>query len=205
MIISLDGPAASGKGTIARGIANRLGFEHLDSGLFYRAYPDIVGDGDPGSIDQYIEAFKSISTNALRDERHAQRAAVVASSPIVRDFVTEVIRTAAQRLDKRGSGVVLDGRDIGTVVFPDADVKLFITASVEARANRRYEEMKLRRPDVTLAEIENDLRRRDERDRNREVAPLVPAADAMVIDTSALGKDEAIAAAIEAVEEALGK
>ena len=99
-------------------------------------------------------------------------------------------------------GAVLDGRDIGTVIAPEAEAKLFVTASVEARAQRRFLEMRQRGVQVTLLEIEDDLRRRDERDRNRDVAPLVPAADAIVIDTSALGKEDAIAVAIDAVESA---
>ena len=105
----------------------------------------------------------------------------------------------------RDTGAVLDGRDIGTVIAPEAQAKLFVTASVEARAQRRFLEMRERGAGVNLLEIQDDLRRRDERDRSREVAPLVPASDAMVIDTSDLGKEEAISAAISAVNEAVGK
>ena len=203
MIISIDGPAASGKGTIAKGVAAIKNLKHLDSGLFYRAYADIQDRNGTKDPEAFLAEFHKMDSTKLRDESHGQKAALIASDPTVRALINQVMRLEAARLDRKHVGVVIDGRDIGTVVFPDANAKLFVTASVEARAQRRFLEMRERGVPVTLAEIEDDLRRRDERDRNREVAPLVPAADAMVIDTSALGRDEAIAAAIEAVEQAL--
>ena len=134
----------------------------------------------------------------LRDEETGGLASRVSVHPALRQALFERQRAFATQ----EGGAVLDGRDIGTVIAPEADAKLFVTASVEARAQRRFLEMRERGAGVTLLEIRDDLRRRDERDRNRAVAPLVPAEDAMVIDTSALGKDEAIAAAIEAVTQA---
>ena len=135
----------------------------------------------------------------LRNEETGGLASRVSVHPAVRQALYERQRSFATQ----EGGAVLDGRDIGTVIAPEAEAKLFVTASVEARAQRRFLEMRERGAGVTLLEIQDDLRRRDERDRNRAVAPLVPAADAMVIDTSALGKDEAIAAAIEAVTQAI--
>lgn len=207
MIIAVDGPTASGKGTIAKALAAHFGLPHLDTGLLYRAVGRQVflNDGDPDDGGDALAATSfpdSLLTDPhLRDEETGGLASRVSVHPAVRQALYERQRSFATQ----DGGAVLDGRDIGTVIAPEAEAKLFITASVEARAQRRFLEMRDRGVPVTLAEIEDDLRRRDERDRNREVAPLLPAADAMVIDTSALGKDEAIAAAIEAVEEALGK
>ena len=136
----------------------------------------------------------------LRDEQTGGLASRVSVHPAVRQALFDRQRSFATR----DTGAVLDGRDIGTVIAPEAQAKLFVTASVEARAQRRFLEMRERGAGVNLLEIQDDLRRRDERDRNRAVAPLVPAPDAMVIDTSDLDKDEAVAAAIEAVEQAIG-
>lgn len=203
MIIAVDGPTASGKGTIAKALAAHFGLPHLDTGLLYRAvgWQVFLDGGDPDNGGDALSAtgFPDLllSDPHLRDEHTGGYASRVSVHPAVR----QALYDRQRRFAMQPGGAVLDGRDIGTVIAPEAQAKLFITASVEARARRRFHEMRDRGAAVTIGEIEKDLRRRDERDRNRQVAPLVPAADAMIIDTSALDKEEAIAAAIEAVED----
>ena len=206
MIIAVDGPTASGKGTIAKALAAHFGLPHLGTGLLYRAVGRQVfldgGNPDDGGDALAATSFPDslLDDPHLRTEETGGLASRVSIHPAVRQALFDRQRSFATQ----EGGAVLDGRDIGTVIAPEAPAKLFVTASVEARAQRRFLEMQERGVEVTLAAIEDDLRRRDERDRNREVAPLVPAPDAMVIDTSTLGKDAAIAAAIEAVTSALG-
>lgn len=206
MIIAVDGPTASGKGTIAKALAAHFGLPHLDTGLLYRAVGRQVfldgGNPEDGGDALAATAFPDslLEDPHLRDEQTGGLASRVSVHPAVRQALYERQRAFATQ----DGGAVLDGRDIGTVIAPEAEAKLFVTASVEARAQRRFLEMRERGARVTLLEIQDDLRRRDERDRNRAVAPLVPAEDAMVIDTSALGKEEAIAAAIEAVRTRTG-
>ena len=206
MIIAVDGPTASGKGTIAKALAAHFGLPHLDTGLLYRAVGRQVfldgGDPDDGGDPLAGCAFPDTLLNdpQLRDEETGGLASRVSVHPPVRQALFDRQRKFAEQ----AGGAVLDGRDIGTVIAPEAEAKLFVTASVEARAQRRFLEMRERGAGVTLLEIQDDLRRRDERDRSRAVAPLVPAEDAMVIDTSALDRDEAISAAIEAVKQATG-
>ncbi|MCA0977731.1 (d)CMP kinase [Qipengyuania flava] len=204
MIIAVDGPTASGKGTIAKALAAHFGLPHLDTGLLYRAVGRQVflDGGDPDDAGDALAAVSFpdslLGDPHLRNEETGGLASRVSIHPPVRQALYDRQRSFATQ----AGGAVLDGRDIGTVIAPEAQAKLFVTASVEARARRRFLEMQERGVEVTLAAIEDDLQRRDERDRNRDVAPLVPAPDAMVIDTSALGKEEAIAAAIHAVESA---
>ena len=206
MIIAVDGPTASGKGTIAKALAAHFGLPHLDTGLLYRAVGRQVfldgGDPDDGGDALAGCAFPDTLLNdpQLRDEETGGLASRVSVHPPVRQALFDRQRKFAEQ----AGGAVLDGRDIGTVIAPEAEAKLFVTASVEARAQRRFLEMRERGAGVTLLEIQDDLRRRDDRDRSRAVAPLVPAEDAMVIDTSALDRDEAISAAIEAVKQATG-
>lgn len=205
MIIAVDGPTASGKGTIAKALARHYGLPHLDTGLLYRAVGRQVfldgGDPDDPSDALGATAFPDhlLDDPQLRDEQTGGLASRVSVHPAVRQALFERQRNFATQ----AGGAVLDGRDIGTVIAPEAQAKLFVTASVEARAQRRFLEMRERGAGVNLLEIQDDLRRRDERDRNRAVAPLVPADDARVIDTSALDREEAIAAAIEAVDLAM--
>lgn len=205
MIIAVDGPTASGKGTIAKALAEHFGLPHLDTGLLYRAVGRQVlldgGDPDDGGDALAATSFPDslLLDPCLRDEQTGGLASRVSVHPAVRQALYERQRSFATQ----EGGAVLDGRDIGTVIAPEAEAKLFVTASVEARAQRRFLEMRERGAGVTLLEIQDDLRRRDERDSKRPVAPLVPAADARIIDTSALGRDEAIAAAIEAVTQAI--
>ncbi len=205
MIIAVDGPTASGKGTISKALAAHFGLPHLDTGLLYRAVgrQTFLDGGDPDNAEDALAACafpdKLLADASLRSEVIGGMASKVSVHPKVRQTLFERQRAFAEQ----EGGAVLDGRDIGTVIAPDADVKLFVTASVEARAARRYAEMKERGEDVLLEVIAEDLRQRDERDRTRAEAPLVAASDAYVLDTSTLGRDEAIAAAIEAVEQAV--
>lgn len=202
MIIAVDGPTASGKGTIAKALASRFGLPHLDTGLLYRAVGrQVFLDGrDPDSPGDALAACSFpdglLLDSQLRSEATGGLASRVSTHASVRQALYERQRSFATQ----SGGAVLDGRDIGTVIAPDADVKLFVTASVEARALRRWKEMQERGESHTLAEIEDDLRRRDERDRTRKEAPLRPAEDAMILDTSALDREAAITAAIAAVE-----
>jgi cytidylate kinase len=206
MIIAVDGPTASGKGTIAKALAAHFGLPHLDTGLLYRAVGRQVflDGGDPDDAGDALAATTFpdglLLDPELRSEGTGGLASRVSAHASVRQALHERQRTFALQPD----GAVLDGRDIGTVIAPDAAVKLFVTASVEARALRRWKEMQARGESRTLAEIEGDLRRRDERDRTRATAPLRAAEDAVLIDTSDLGPAEAIRAAIAVVEKMLG-
>ena len=204
MIIAVDGPTASGKGTIAKALAAHFGLPHLDTGLLYRAVGRQVelAGGDPDDAAVALAACDfddSLLTDlALRSEIVGGLASRVSVHPAVRKALFDRQRAFATQ----PGGAVLDGRDIGTVIAPEAEVKLFVTASVEARAQRRFTEMRKRGEAVTLAAIEEDLRRRDARDSGRADAPLRQADDSIVIDNSAMTRAEAIAAAVAAVEAA---
>ncbi|KPL67857.1 cytidylate kinase [Erythrobacter sp. SG61-1L] len=207
MIIAVDGPTASGKGTIAKALAAHFGLPHLDTGLLYRAVgrQTLLNGGnpdDPADAEAACAFPDSLLDDpALRSEETGGLASRVSVHPGVRRALYERQRAFATR----PGGAVLDGRDIGTVIAPEAGAKLFVTASVEARARRRFLEMRDRGEDVTLAAIEADLHQRDERDRNRAAAPLVAAADAVRLDTSELNRDEAVSAAIRIVNELTGQ
>ncbi|MGI9377943.1 MAG: (d)CMP kinase [Tsuneonella suprasediminis] len=205
MIIAIDGPTASGKGTLAKALAAHYDLPHLDTGLLYRAVGRQVflDGGDP---DDPVDALAAttfadelLSDPHLRTEECGGLASRVSIHPTVRQALFERQRAFAEQ----PGGAVLDGRDIGTVIAPDADVKLFITATVDARAMRRWKEMQTRGNRITLDEIAEELRRRDERDSGRKDAPLRVADGAYLIDTSELTVDQALAAAIDATEEAL--
>ena len=204
MIIAIDGPTASGKGTISKRIAAHFGLPHLDTGLLYRAVgrQTVLNGGDPDNAADALAAVdfpaELLEDPVLRSEATGSLASRASVHPAVRQALFERQRAFALQ----DGGAVLDGRDIGTVIAPDADVKLFITASVDARAQRRFKEMQERGASITLEEIAADLRRRDERDTNRKDAPLVAADDAYVIDTSQLGIEEAFAAALDAIAQA---
>lgn len=205
MIIAVDGPTASGKGTIAKALAAHFGLPHLDTGLLYRAV-GLQTARTGGDVNDARDALAGcdfpetlLADPELRSEASGGLASRVSTHPQVRAALLERQRTFATQ----PGGAVLDGRDIGTVIAPEADAKLFVTASVEARAMRRWREMADRGETHTLAEIEGDLRRRDHRDTTRKDAPLVAADDAIVIDTSELDRDAAIAAAIAAVKRQL--
>ena len=204
MIIAVDGPTASGKGTIAKALAAHFGLPHLDTGLLYRAVGRQVelagGNPDDAAVALAACDFSGdlLTDPALRSEIVGGLASRVSIHPAVRKTLFERQRAFATQ----PGGAVLDGRDIGTVIAPEAEVKLFVTASVAARAQRRFTEMRQRGEAVTLAAIEDDLRRRDERDSGRADAPLRQAAGSIAIDNSVLTKAEAIAAAVAAVEAA---
>ena len=203
MIIAVDGPTASGKGTIARALAAHYGLPHLDTGLLYRAVGRQVflDRGDP---DDAVDALAACSfPDALLTDPELRSEAIggLASRVSVHASVRQALYDRQRAFATQPGGAVLDGRDIGTVIAPDAQVKLYVTASVEARALRRWKEMQARGESHTLAEIEADLRHRDERDRTRAEAPLRAAEDAVVLDTSELDAREAIAAAIATVEQ----
>ena len=199
MIIAVDGPAAAGKGTIARALARHFGFHFLDTGALYRmvGLAAIRAGGEPITTQSAIAAALSLdpasfADSDLRTEKVGAAASIVAVIPEVRAALLEFQRSFA----RRPSGAVLDGRDIGTVVCPDAHAKLFITASAEVRARRRQAELGAEDYDAVLA----DIRARDERDSKRATAPLVAAKDAVTIDTSEMDIAAAVAAAIGAVE-----
>jgi cytidylate kinase len=202
VIIAVDGPTASGKGTIAKGLAAHFGLPHLDTGLLYRAVGRQVfldgGDPDDGGDALAATSFPDalLDDPHLRSEETGGLASRVSIHPAVRQALYERQRAFAEQ----PGGAVLDGRDIGTVIAPDADVKLYVTASIAARAMRRWLEMKDRELDFELREVEADIAARDKRDIERADAPLRAAPDAVVIDTSAMDRDEALSAAIEAVE-----
>lgn len=202
MIIAVDGPTASGKGTIAKALAAHFGLPHLDTGLLYRAVGRQValGRGNPDDSAAALAACAFPDTllddPELRSEATGGLASRVSVHPAVRQALYERQRAFATQ----PGGAVLDGRDIGTVIAPEAEVKLFVVASVPARAERRFKEMQAQGRAVALAEIAADLAARDERDRTRAEAPLVAAPNAVLLDTSDLGRDAAIAAAIAIAE-----
>ncbi len=198
MIIAIDGPAAAGKGTLARRLAEHYGLRYLDTGALYRAVGLAVvrGGGDPGDARMAEAAARRLDTALLDDpELRAAGTGVAASKvaaiPGVRAALLDFQRTFAAQ----PPGAVLDGRDIGTVVCPDADVKLFVTASPEVRARRRWLELKEAGEEVPFGEILAQVRERDERDMNRAEAPLRPAPDAHLLDTSELDIEAAFRAA----------
>ncbi len=202
MIIAVDGPTASGKGTIARALAAHFGLPHLDTGLLYRAVGRQVAlnGGNPDDPTDALAACafseQLLDDPELRSEATGGLASRVSIHPSVRQALYERQRAFAAQ----PGGAVLDGRDIGTIIAPEADVKLFVVASVPARAERRFREMQEQGRAVALADIAADLAARDERDRTRAEAPLVAAADAVLLDTSDLGRDAAIDAAIAIAE-----
>lgn len=202
--VAIDGPAAAGKGTISRAVAEHFGFAHLDTGLLYRAvgkkalaysrtsfYPEVAERLAKELTPEDLKA------DDLRTARVAEAASKVAAIPQVRAILLEFQRAFA----RREGGAVLDGRDIGTVVCPDADVKLFVTASPEVRAKRRFLELSEAGADVTEESVLEDVIARDKRDAERETSPMVQAEDAVLIDTSDLSIDEAVARAVAVVEE----
>lgn len=193
--VAIDGPAAAGKGTISRAVAAHFGFAHLDTGLLYRAVG--VKGGDP------VQAARSLTEQDLaRDDLRSldagQAASRVAALPDVRAALTEFQRSFA----RRQGGAVLDGRDIGTVICPDAEVKLYVTASAEIRARRRWLELGSA---GEFADVLAQVRERDARDMNRAEAPLKPASDAVMIDTSEMSVEEAVTHALAEVNAVLAR
>ncbi len=198
MIIAIDGPAASGKGTMARRIAKEIGVPYLDTGSLYRAVGvfTLRRGGDPANEADAVAAANELNINDfspedLRAEAAGNAASKVAAIPGVRAALLAYQRTFAAK----PAGAVLDGRDIGTVVCPDADAKIFVTASLEVRVQRRIKELREKGESVNEQRVWDDMVARDERDSNRGVAPLKPADDAFVLDTSSMNADEAFAQA----------
>ncbi len=204
-VIAVDGPAASGKGTIARALAERFGLPHMDTGLLYRAVALNLWrwGGDAGSEFEALRACDELGFNAddpeLRSEPVSKIASMISAYPSVRAALLDRQREFASQ----DGGAVLDGRDIGTVIAPDADVKLFVTASPEVRAERRLKELLRRSMNAHYADVLADIQARDARDAGRAVAPLQAATDAITLDTSDLDADDAVAAAIKLVSERL--
>jgi len=204
VIIAVDGPTASGKGTIARALAAHYRLPHLDTGLLYRAVGRQVflDGGDADSAGDALAAC-SFPAGLLDDpELRTEVCGALASRVSVHPEVRLALYDRQRRIATRPGGAVLDGRDIGTVIAPEADAKLFVIANLDARAQRRFAELREAGRNVTLEQIRADLAARDERDTARADAPLRAAADAVIIDTSALSPAEAIAAAIAAVDAA---
>ena len=187
-IIAIDGPAASGKGTVSKAISAKLQFNYLDTGKLYRAIGAKYLEGcEPISAAQNLDE-NDLKLYDLKKPKIAQVASEIALIPEVRASLLEFQRNFSKKLP----GAVLDGRDIGTVVCPDAKVKIFLTASLESRANRRYFELVKQDPKISLETILEQIRQRDERDQKRISSPLVAATDAKVIDTSELSIKEAV-------------
>lgn len=198
LIIAIDGPAASGKGTLGKRLAAFYGLEHLDTGLLYRAVARLMLDKSRPLEDEGAAQAAAVALNLayidesrLRGREMGDAASIVSAYPSVRQALLEQQRLFAAN----ASGAVLDGRDIGTVVCPDAPVKLFVTASPEERARRRHSELVQRGESVSYADVLADIIRRDERDMTRSSAPLRPADDAHVVDTSTLDAQAAFEAA----------
>lgn len=205
MIIAIDGPAASGKGTLGKRLAEHFGFAHLDTGLLYRGVARALLDaGLPlDDVEAATRAAERLDVDALDEDRlrgaeMGEAASVVAAFPPVRAALVEFQR----RFSRRPEGAVLDGRDIGTAICPDADVKIFVTASPEERARRRHRELVRRGEDVPYETVLADIRRRDARDSGRSTAPLRAAEDARLLDTTALDIEAAFRAAVSIVEDA---
>ena len=193
--IAIDGPAAAGKGTISKAVASHFGFANLDTGLLYRAVGAKVMTGNDAIEAAVGLRVEDLEVDGLRTAEVAQAASKVAVIAEVRAALLDFQRAFA----RRAGGAVLDGRDIGTVICPQAEVKLFVTASAEVRGKRRYDELVGRGDSVTLDDVIEDVRARDARDMERVEAPLKPAEDAHVLDTSALSISDAVAQAIAAI------
>lgn len=195
--IAIDGPAAAGKGTISKAVAAHFGFAHLDTGLLYRAVGRRMLAGmDPVAAARALLPEDLSNPEVLRTPEVAQAASKVAVIPEVRAALVDFQRAFAAR----SGGAVLDGRDIGTVICPEAAVKLYVTASPEVRARRRFDELAGNGFDVAYEAVLADVRDRDRRDSDRAEAPLKPAADAILIDTSEMDVDEAVARAVAEID-----
>ena len=208
MIIAIDGPAASGKGTLAKRIAEYFGLAHLDTGLLYRAVARDLRKREGAREDAATAAAvarsldpKTLDDPSLRDPGVGEAASVVARIPAVRSAILNYQRDFARRPE----GAVLDGRDIGTVVCPDADVKIYVTATPQVRAGRRCREMESRGEAAIYEEVLADILQRDARDAGREVSPMRPAADAVLLDTTNLDIEAAFDTAVGVISRKVGQ
>lgn len=200
MTVAIDGPAAAGKGTISKAVAAHFGFDHLDTGLLYRAVgAKVLAGADPVDAANALDPV-DLENDDLRTPAVARAASAVAAIPEVRAALVAF----QQAFARREGGAVLDGRDIGTVICPQAEVKIFVTASSECRAGRRFHELSAKGMDVAFETVLADVRERDARDSSRAAAPLVPAGDAVLLDTSDLTIAQAVARAIAIVGAACG-
>ncbi|MBS8227768.1 (d)CMP kinase [Vannielia litorea] len=196
LTVAIDGPAAAGKGTISKAVAREFGLAHLDTGLLYRAVgAKVLAGAAPVEAAEALVPADLAPEDALRTPDVAQAASRVAADPEVRAKLLEFQRNFA----RREGGAVLDGRDIGTVICPDAEVKLFVTASAEARAERRYKELIGNGHEVTPEQVLADVKARDARDAGRDAAPMVAAEDAVMLDTTELSIAEALDRARECI------
>lgn len=197
--VAIDGPAAAGKGTVSRAVADRFGFAHLDTGLLYRAVgAKVLAGADP------VEAALGLTPEDLQSGDLRTQAVADAASKVAVIAEVRAALVAFQRdFATRDGGAVLDGRDIGTVICPEAEVKLFVTASPQVRARRRWLELRDKGDDASLDQVLAEVVARDARDRGRATAPMEAAADAVVIDTSGMDIDQAVAAAAAVVEKQL--
>ena len=198
-IVAIDGPAAAGKGTISKGVSAHFGFAHLDTGLLYRAVGRRTLEGAEPVAAALALTPEELQQGDLRTAEIAHAASKVAVIPEVRAALVDFQRNFARRT----GGAVLDGRDIGTVICPDADVKLFVTASPEVRAERRFLELRDKGSDVSPEQVLTDVRERDARDAERSTAPMKPADDAVLLDTSDLSIEDALAQAVERIKKKL--
>lgn len=200
-VIAVDGPAAAGKGTIARALAREFGLRHLDTGLLYRAVGRRVLAGEDPVAAARALTEADLAGDDLRSAAVAEAASRVAAIPAVRQALVETQRAFAAT----PPGAVIDGRDIGTVICPDADVKLFVTASPETRARRRWLELQQRGERLDYDTVLADVLARDERDRTRATSPLKPAPDAHLLDTTNLSIDAAVAEAVAIARQTIGQ
>ena len=207
LVIAVDGPAASGKGTIARALARHFGLPHMDTGLLYRAVALNLWrwGGDPADEFEALRACDDLGFDPDDPELRTEPVSAIASRISAYPSVRAALLTRQQDFARQDGGAVLDGRDIGTVIAPEADVKLFVTASAEVRAQRRLKELQGRGMHAHYEDVLADIRARDERDSSREVAPLMPADDAILLDTSDLDVEASTAEAIRLAELRIGK
>jgi cytidylate kinase len=203
LVIAVDGPAASGKGTIARALARHFGLPHMDTGVLYRAAALNLWrwGGDPASEFEAVRACNDLGSNFEDPELRSEAVSKIASSISAYPAVREALLQRQKDFAAQPAGAVLDGRDIGTVIAPDADIKLFVTASIEVRAQRRVRELLERGMPAHYEEVLRDLKARDGRDSGRLLAPLARASDAILLDTSDMDVEAAIAQAIKSVSE----
>jgi len=203
MIIAIDGPTASGKGTVAAGVARHYGLKRLDTGALYRAVGLAVLDagGDPADEAAAVAAAEALDLAAIDEHRIRSSAVGLAASKVASiSAVRAVLRRAQRAFAADPAGAVLDGRDIGTVICPDADVKLFVTASLDERTRRRLAELQKRGEAISFADLKAQIAERDERDINRVDSPLIQAPGAHLLDTTDLSIDEAVTAAVAIID-----